>query len=73
MGWQKTFVLSQRKKGCHLVTDEVLAQIEPGIKDVEVRVWDLEVETKAQAGVGRDAVSVHQTHVGCADGQRELG
>lgn len=38
MGWQKTFSLSQRSKGCHLVTDEVYAHITPGIKDVKVRL-----------------------------------
>lgn len=38
MGWQKTFTLSQRSKGCHLVTDEVYAHITPGIKDVKVRL-----------------------------------
>ena len=36
MGWQKTFTLSRRTKGCHLITDDVLAEIEPGLKDVQV-------------------------------------
>ncbi|KAE9411012.1 hypothetical protein BT96DRAFT_245459 [Gymnopus androsaceus JB14] len=36
MGWQKTFTLSRRSKGCHLITDEVLSQIKPGLKDVQV-------------------------------------
>ncbi|KAK7463679.1 hypothetical protein VKT23_007022 [Stygiomarasmius scandens] len=36
MGWQKTFTLSRRSKGCYLITDEVLSHIEPGIRDVEI-------------------------------------
>ena len=36
MGWQKTFSLARRNKGCHLVTDEVVAQIEPGLRGVQV-------------------------------------
>ncbi|KAL1708695.1 hypothetical protein EV121DRAFT_196210 [Schizophyllum commune] len=36
MGWQKTFSLSRRAKGCHLVTDEVQAQIKDGLKGVKV-------------------------------------
>ena len=36
MGWQKAFTLSKRAKGCHLVTDEILAQIRPGLQDVQV-------------------------------------
>lgn len=35
MGWQKTFTLSKRAKGCHLVTDEILSQIRPGLQDVQ--------------------------------------
>ncbi|KAL1738643.1 hypothetical protein HDZ31DRAFT_50669 [Schizophyllum fasciatum] len=36
MGWQKTFSLSRRAKGCHLITKEVDAQIRDGLKDVKV-------------------------------------
>ncbi|PFH54564.1 hypothetical protein AMATHDRAFT_185203 [Amanita thiersii Skay4041] len=36
MGWQKTFTLARRKKGCHLITDEVLSNIEPGLQGVKV-------------------------------------
>ncbi|KIP11423.1 hypothetical protein PHLGIDRAFT_27908 [Phlebiopsis gigantea 11061_1 CR5-6] len=36
MGWQKTFTLSRRAKGCHLVTDEILSQVGPGLQDVQV-------------------------------------
>ena len=37
MGWQKTFTLGKRSKGCHLVTDEILPQIEAGLNGVQVR------------------------------------
>lgn len=37
MGWQTTFTLSKRAKGCHLVTDEVMQHIRPGLEDVKVR------------------------------------
>ncbi|RDB28813.1 hypothetical protein Hypma_015430 [Hypsizygus marmoreus] len=36
MGWQKTFTLSERAKGCHLVTDEVVANIAAGLQNVQV-------------------------------------
>ncbi|KAH8120299.1 hypothetical protein DFH11DRAFT_1559373 [Phellopilus nigrolimitatus] len=36
MPWQKEFTLSKRPKGCHLVTDEVLAHIRPGLQDVKI-------------------------------------
>jgi hypothetical protein len=35
MGWQKTFTLSKRAKGCHLVTEEVINHIRPGLQDVQ--------------------------------------
>ncbi|KAK7064157.1 hypothetical protein R3P38DRAFT_2822782 [Favolaschia claudopus] len=35
MGWQKEFTLERRAKGCHLVTDEILKHIQPGLKDVQ--------------------------------------
>ena len=35
MGWQSTFTLAKRVKGCHLVTDEVVAQIRPGLEGVK--------------------------------------
>ncbi|KAI0036606.1 hypothetical protein K488DRAFT_40772 [Vararia minispora EC-137] len=38
MGWQKAFTLSERSKGCHLVTDEVLFHIEAGLRDVQVLI-----------------------------------
>ncbi|KIY47053.1 hypothetical protein FISHEDRAFT_46175 [Fistulina hepatica ATCC 64428] len=36
MGWQTTFSLSRRAKGCHLITDEVLSHIRPGLQNVQV-------------------------------------
>ncbi|KAJ7631004.1 hypothetical protein FB45DRAFT_917188 [Roridomyces roridus] len=36
MGWQKEFTLPTYSKGCHLVTSEILQQIEPGLKDTQV-------------------------------------
>ena len=41
MGWQKTFTLSKRSKGCHLVTDEVRSQIKPGLEGVQASSTDL--------------------------------
>ncbi|KAF8807495.1 hypothetical protein BYT27DRAFT_7223312 [Phlegmacium glaucopus] len=35
MGWQSVFTLEKRAKGCHLVTDEVISHILPGLKDVK--------------------------------------
>ncbi|KAF7306993.1 hypothetical protein MIND_00492100 [Mycena indigotica] len=34
--WQKEFTLSRRGKGCHLVTQEVIREIQPGMKDVQI-------------------------------------
>ncbi|KAJ3750263.1 hypothetical protein DFH05DRAFT_1466641 [Lentinula detonsa] len=36
MGWQQTFTLGRRSKGCHLITEEVRSQIQSGLKDVQV-------------------------------------
>jgi len=36
MGWQTTFTLAKRSKGCHLVTEEVLQHIKPGLEGVSV-------------------------------------
>lgn len=36
MPWQKEFTLSRRSKGCHLVTEEVLGHIRPGVENVKV-------------------------------------
>ncbi|KAH9858195.1 hypothetical protein C2E23DRAFT_865128 [Lenzites betulinus] len=47
MGWQKTFTLARRSKGCHLVTDEVLAQIDAGLRGVQVGIIILLSHTSA--------------------------
>jgi len=36
MGWQRTFTLGRRSKGAHLITDEVVRNIQPGIQDVQI-------------------------------------
>ncbi|KAJ7492543.1 hypothetical protein FB451DRAFT_1123495 [Mycena latifolia] len=36
MPWQTEFTLQRRAKGCHLVTDEILKNIEPGLKNTQV-------------------------------------
>ena len=35
MGWQRIFTLGQKAKGCHLVTDEVISHILPGLENVK--------------------------------------
>lgn len=35
MAWQKTFTLSRKGKGCHLVTEEIVSQLQPGLLGVE--------------------------------------
>ncbi|OSX67452.1 hypothetical protein POSPLADRAFT_1064091 [Postia placenta MAD-698-R-SB12] len=49
MGWQKTFALERRSKGCHLVTDEVLSQIRPGLQDVKVGMLYLFIQHTSAA------------------------
>ena len=39
MGWQKTFTLSKRAKGCHLVTEEIINHIRPGLQDVQASLF----------------------------------
>lgn len=62
MGWQKTFTLSKRAKGCHLVTDEILAQIQPGLRGVQVRSASYHSSTSNQAAllpIDWNVVSLH--------------
>lgn len=63
MGWQKTFTLSQRSKGCHLITDEVYTQIAPGIKDVKVGLSFAQLLCRSNAQItsctGWDALPLH--------------
>ena len=61
MGWQKTFTLAKRGKGCHLVTEEVLSHIQSGLRDVQVDTI-LSVMCAADRLLicaGWDALSVH--------------
>jgi len=49
MAWQKTFTLAKRSKGCHLVTDEVLAQIEAGLNGVQIGMLFLFIQHTSAA------------------------
>ncbi|KAF8560442.1 hypothetical protein OG21DRAFT_1401339 [Imleria badia] len=49
MGWQKTFDLPRLSKGCHLVTDDVLAEISEGIEDVKVGMLFLFIQHTSAA------------------------
>ncbi|KIK06903.1 hypothetical protein K443DRAFT_673796 [Laccaria amethystina LaAM-08-1] len=49
MGWQKTFTLSKRAKGCHLVTEEVASQIQAGLLGVEVGMLFLFIQHTSAA------------------------
>ncbi|EMD42228.1 hypothetical protein CERSUDRAFT_79823 [Gelatoporia subvermispora B] len=49
MGWQKTFTLQRRSKGCHLVTDEIHTQIEPGLSGVKVGILYLFIQHTSAA------------------------
>ncbi|KZT72764.1 hypothetical protein DAEQUDRAFT_808750 [Daedalea quercina L-15889] len=49
MGWQKTFTLNRRPKGCHLVTEEVLAQIGPGLANVKIGMLYLFIQHTSAA------------------------
>ncbi|KJA29143.1 hypothetical protein HYPSUDRAFT_127941 [Hypholoma sublateritium FD-334 SS-4] len=49
MGWQHTFTLNRRSKGCHLVTDEVLGHIRPGLEGVQVGMLYLFIQHTSAA------------------------
>ncbi|KZT30486.1 hypothetical protein NEOLEDRAFT_1153001 [Neolentinus lepideus HHB14362 ss-1] len=49
MVWQKSFSLARRAKGCHLVTEEVLTQIQPGLKDVKAGMLYLFIQHTSAA------------------------
>lgn len=59
MGWQTTLTLSKRSKGCHLVTDEVLQSIRPGLEGVQVRICPLCECWTLIRSLGRDVIPVH--------------
>jgi len=49
MGWQKTFSLARRSKGCHLVTDEIITQIQPGLQNVQIGMLYLFIQHTSAA------------------------
>ncbi|EIW86625.1 hypothetical protein CONPUDRAFT_115159 [Coniophora puteana RWD-64-598 SS2] len=49
MGWQDTFTLSRRSKGCHLVTQEVLSHIAPGLENVQAGMLFLFIQHTSAA------------------------
>ncbi|KAE8224580.1 hypothetical protein CF326_g8010 [Tilletia indica] len=49
MGWQKTFALASRSKGCHLIQKEVEREISEGIKDVKVGMLYLFIQHTSAA------------------------
>jgi len=49
MGWQKTFTLARRSKGCHLVTDDIIAQIQEGLHDVQIGMLYLFIQHTSAA------------------------
>ena len=62
MAWQKTFTLAKRSKGCHLVTEEVLSHIEPGLNEVQVWTFATSSHDRTLADgvpVDRNAILVH--------------
>ncbi|KAI0094763.1 hypothetical protein BDY19DRAFT_41021 [Irpex rosettiformis] len=49
MGWQKTFTLGRRSKGCHLITDEVVSQIQEGLQGVQIGMLFLFIQHTSAA------------------------
>ncbi|CAE6357656.1 UPF0047 protein [Rhizoctonia solani] len=49
MPWQKTITLSQRSKGCHLVTDEILPQISEGLRQTPIGILHLFIQHTSAA------------------------
>ncbi|KAI0271383.1 hypothetical protein BC834DRAFT_818750 [Gloeopeniophorella convolvens] len=49
MAWQKTFTLAKRSKGCHLVTEEILSQIEAGLSGVQIGMLFLFIQHTSAA------------------------
>jgi len=49
MPWQKTFTLTQRSKGCYLVTSEVVQNISEGLKDVTIGMLFLFIQHTSAA------------------------
>ncbi|KAI0080085.1 hypothetical protein K474DRAFT_1590878 [Panus rudis PR-1116 ss-1] len=64
MGWQKTFTLARRAKGCHLVTEEILGHIQPGLRGVQVGMLFLFIQhTSAALTINENFDSGGLTHV----------
>lgn len=59
MGWQKTFSLSKRSKGCHLVTDEVLTNIQAGLQDVQASTFPFSLQARCWWSLGICKNDVH--------------
>ncbi|KAJ3757360.1 hypothetical protein EV360DRAFT_46166 [Lentinula raphanica] len=68
MGWQRTFTLGQRSKGCHLVTSEVVSQIQSGLKDVQVGMLFLFVQVISNTSCMKNNLKIgtHRKHTSCA-------
>ncbi|KAL5518961.1 hypothetical protein ACEPAH_644 [Sanghuangporus vaninii] len=49
MPWQKDFTLSEHSKGCHLVTDEIISHIRPGLRDVKIGILYLFIQHTSAA------------------------
>lgn len=60
MGWQTTFTLPRKEKGCHLVTEDVLKHIGPGLKGVQVCAATGTYRTEISNDLsGRGVISLH--------------
>ncbi|CAL1695486.1 unnamed protein product [Somion occarium] len=49
MGWQKTFTLARKAKGCHLITDEIVQHVQPGLRGVQVGMLFLFIQHTSAA------------------------
>ncbi|KAF9452683.1 hypothetical protein P691DRAFT_803804 [Macrolepiota fuliginosa MF-IS2] len=49
MGWQKTFSLTRRSKGCHLVTEEIHSHIQEGLQNVQIGMLFLFIQHTSAA------------------------
>ncbi|CAE6524706.1 unnamed protein product [Rhizoctonia solani] len=49
MPWQKVITLARRSKGCHLVTDEILAQLSEGLSQTPVGILHLFIQHTSAA------------------------
>ncbi|CCA67448.1 hypothetical protein PIIN_01279 [Serendipita indica DSM 11827] len=44
MPWQKTFTLGNKRKGCHLITNEVVNAIQDGLQNVPIGILHLFIQ-----------------------------